>query len=82
MMRKMMLALRMAPAAGLLLAAQTGGAIAADCAAAAAAVVRSTGGELLSAVPTKDGSSCQVTVIIPANNGNMPRKITRTVPAS
>ncbi|TNB47017.1 hypothetical protein FF124_15840 [Martelella lutilitoris] len=81
-MFKTMHALRIALATGLLIAFQTGGAIAADCAAAAAAVVRSTGGELLSAVPAQGGNSCQVTVIIPAKDGNMPRKITQTVPAS
>ncbi len=79
-MFKTMPALRIVLAAGLLIAFQTGGAIAADCAAAASSVVRSTGGELLSAVPAQDGS-CQVTVIIPAKDGDMPRKVTQTVPA-
>lgn len=81
-MFKTMHALQIVLATGLLIAFHTGGAFAADCAAAAAAVVKSTGGELLSAVPTQDGDSCEVTVIIPAKDGNMPRKITQTVPAS
>ncbi|WP_106305017.1 hypothetical protein [Martelella mediterranea] len=65
----------------LLFAGQVGPADAASCAAAAKAVVNSTGGELLSAVPAPDGDGCLVTVIVPASNGNMPRKVTRRVPA-
>ncbi|AJY48341.1 hypothetical protein TM49_18550 [Martelella endophytica] len=57
-------------------------ALAADCSGAAQKVVASTGGELLSALPSNDGNGCVVTVIVPARDGNPPRKITRQVPAS
>ncbi|MBB4121600.1 hypothetical protein [Martelella radicis] len=81
-MLKPMHGLQLALAGGLLLAFQTGSTSAADCNAAAQTVVRSTGGQLLSAVLTPDGNSCLVTVIIPASDGNMPRKITQTLPAN
>ena len=69
--------------AGLMLGAHGVPVMAADCAAAARQVAASTGGDLLSAVPAPDGSnSCMVTVIVPANDGQPPRKITRRVPAS
>jgi len=68
--------------AGLLLSATIVMAEAADCANAARRVVSSTGGELLSAVPSSDGTICTVTVIVMSNDGKPPRKITRQVPAN
>lgn len=69
--------------AGLLLGAQFSAAEAANCNDAARQVVSSTGGELLSAFPAPDGSNaCVVTVIVPASDGQPPRKITRKVPAN
>ena len=56
--------------------------LAADCRAAAQRVLSTTGGDLLSALPAGNGDQCTVTVIIPAKNGNPPRKVTKQVPAS
>ncbi|WP_180897659.1 hypothetical protein [Martelella soudanensis] len=68
---------------GLLLGANGEAADAASCAAAARQVQSSTGGDLLSALPAPDDPNmCMVTVIVPASDGNPPRKITRRVPAS
>lgn len=64
-----------------LLVAPTHQAFAADCGAAARRVVQSTGGQLLSAVPTSDGSTCKVSVFIPSKGGQPPQKVTREVPA-
>ncbi|MAM12362.1 MAG: hypothetical protein CML23_18320 [Rhizobiaceae bacterium] len=69
--------------AGMLLGANSGTAGAASCANAARQVAASTGGDLLSALPAPDDPNmCLVTVIVPASDGNPPRKITRRVPAS
>lgn len=53
----------------------------ANCDAAARQVVASTGGQLLSVSPGGNGQ-CQVTVLVPGNGDERPRKKTVTVPAS
>lgn len=53
--------------------------VAGDCGDAAAKVVRDTGGELLSAQPSKDGATCIVTVLV-QGGGERPRKVTVRVP--
>lgn len=50
-----------------------------DCGAAAARVVAQTGGQLLSAQPSGDGS-CTVTVLIPGQGNERPKKVTKRVP--
>ena len=50
-----------------------------DCSAAASQVVAQTGGQLLSAVPD-GGGSCVVTVLVPGNGSERPRKVTVRVP--
>lgn len=50
-----------------------------DCGAAAARVVAQTGGQLLSAQPSGDGS-CTVTVLVPGQGNERPKKITMRVP--
>lgn len=50
-----------------------------DCNAAAQQVVAQTGGQLLSVSPGPNGS-CNVTVLIPGNGNERPRKVTVTVP--
>lgn len=50
-----------------------------DCGAAAARVVAQTGGQLLSAQPSSDGS-CTVTVLIPGQGNERPKKVTVRVP--
>ncbi|SMD10943.1 hypothetical protein [Rhizobium sp. RU36D] len=52
--------------------------VAGDCSAAASQVVAQTGGELLSAVP--QGDACVITVLIPGNGSERPRKVTMRVP--
>ncbi|KQZ63079.1 hypothetical protein ASD54_01455 [Rhizobium sp. Root149] len=53
--------------------------VAGDCGDAASKVVRETGGELLSAQPSKDGATCIVTVLV-QGSGERPRKVTVRVP--
>lgn len=53
--------------------------VASDCGSAASKVVRETGGELLSAQPSKDGATCIVTVLV-QGTGERPRKVTVRVP--
>lgn len=50
----------------------------ADCNAAAQQVVAETGGQLLSVSPGPNGS-CNVTVLVPGNGNERPRKVTVTV---
>jgi len=50
------------------------------CGAAANAAVEQTGGELLSAEPSDDGTSCIVTVLVQEKNNGRPRKITLRIP--
>ncbi len=50
-----------------------------DCGQAASQVVEQTGGELLSAQPTSDGS-CVVTVLVPGKGNSRPKKLTVRVP--
>lgn len=50
-----------------------------DCGAAAARVVAETGGQLLSAQPSGDGS-CTVTVLVPGQGDERPKKVTVRVP--
>ena len=50
------------------------------CGAAANAAVEQTGGELLSAEPSDDGTSCVVTVLVQEKNNGRPRKITLRIP--
>jgi hypothetical protein len=52
-----------------------------SCDAAARQVVASTGGQLLSVAPSGNGA-CQVTVLVPGDGDERPRKKTVTVPAS
>ncbi|MGF0536748.1 hypothetical protein ACQQ2Q_02055 [Agrobacterium sp. ES01] len=52
--------------------------VAADCSAAASRVVAQTGGQLLSAKPS--GGNCVVTVLVPGNGNERPRKVTVKVP--
>lgn len=52
--------------------------VAGDCSAAAAQVVAQTGGQLLSATP--QGNACVVTVLVPGNGNERPRKVTVRVP--
>lgn len=53
--------------------------VAGDCGDAATKVVRETGGQLLSAQPSKDGQTCIVTVLV-QGSGERPRKVTVRVP--
>lgn len=53
--------------------------VAGDCGDAATKVVRETGGQLLSAQPSKDGATCVVTVLV-QGGGERPRKVTVRVP--
>ncbi|MEN9895785.1 MAG: hypothetical protein RIR97_1637 [Pseudomonadota bacterium] len=50
------------------------------CGAAADAAIAQTGGELLSAEPSADGTSCIVTVLVQEKNNARPRKITLRIP--
>jgi hypothetical protein len=50
------------------------------CGAAASQAVQQTGGELLSAEPSSDGTSCIVTVLVQEKNNGRPRKITLRLP--
>ncbi|MDO9417987.1 hypothetical protein [Pararhizobium sp.] len=50
-----------------------------DCSAAAAQVVAETGGELLSAQPQDDGT-CTVTVLVPGQGNERPKKVKVRVP--
>lgn len=52
-----------------------------SCDGAARQVVASTGGQLLSVSPSGNGA-CQVTVLVPGQGDERPRKKTVTVPAS
>lgn len=52
----------------------------ANCNAAAQRVVEQTGGQLLSVSPGPNGS-CSVTVLVPGQGDERPRKRTVTVPA-
>lgn len=52
----------------------------ANCSAAAQQVVSQTGGQLLSVSPGPNGT-CNVTVLIPGQGNERPRKETRNVPA-
>ncbi|WP_280951167.1 hypothetical protein [Pararhizobium haloflavum] len=52
----------------------------ANCSAAAQQVVAQTGGQLLSVSPSGDGN-CNVTVLVPGQGNERPRKVTVTVPA-
>lgn len=52
-----------------------------SCDGAARQVVASTGGQLLSVTPSGNGT-CQVTVLVPGQGDERPRKKTVTVPAS
>ncbi|MBP1850891.1 hypothetical protein [Rhizobium halophytocola] len=50
-----------------------------DCRSAAGRAVGQTGGQLLSVQPS--GNSCVVTVLVPGNGNQRPRKVTVRVPA-
>ena len=50
-----------------------------DCRSAAGRAVGQTGGQLLSVQPS--GNSCVVTVLVPGNGNQRPRKVTVKVPA-
>lgn len=53
----------------------------ASCDQAARKVVADTGGQLLSVAPGQDGA-CNVTVLVPGNGNERPRKVTVTVQAN
>ena len=55
---------------------------AADCSGAASQVVGQTGGQLLSASPQTQGDQtvCVITVLVPGNGNERPKKVTVTVP--
>jgi hypothetical protein len=57
-------------------------AAAADCSGAAARVVSQTGGQLLSAASQNQGGQtvCVVTVLVPGNGSERPKKVTVSVP--
>ncbi|MAZ82670.1 MAG: hypothetical protein CML31_07290 [Rhizobiales bacterium] len=56
---------------------------AADCSSAASRVVSQTGGQLLSATPQNQGGQtvCVITVLVPGNGNERPKKVTVSVPA-
>lgn len=56
--------------------------VAADCSAAAAQVVGDTGGQLLSASAKSSGGQmvCEITVLVPGNGNDRPKKVTVRVP--
>lgn len=53
-----------------------------DCSGAASQVVGQTGGQLLSASPQTQGGQavCVITVLVPGNGNDRPKKVTVTVP--
>ena len=53
-----------------------------DCSGAASQVVGQTGGQLLSASPQTQGGQtvCVITVLVPGNGYERPKKVTVTVP--
>ncbi|WP_422373324.1 hypothetical protein [Hoeflea sp.] len=57
-------------------------AAAADCSGAAAQVVSQTGGQLLSAASQNQGGQtvCVITVLVPGNGSERPKKVTVSVP--
>ena len=56
--------------------------VAADCSGAANTVVGQTGGQLLSASATTSGGQtvCVITVLVPGNGNERPKKVTVSVP--
>jgi len=56
--------------------------VAADCSGAANQVVRQTGGQLLSASAKTSGGQtvCVITVLVPGNGYDRPKKVTVSVP--
>ncbi|MCY0094452.1 hypothetical protein OEG82_10505 [Hoeflea sp. J2-29] len=56
--------------------------VAADCSGAAAQVVSQTGGQLLSASARNSGGQvvCEITVLVPGNGSDRPKKVTVQVP--
>jgi hypothetical protein len=56
--------------------------VAADCSGAAAQVVGQTGGQLLSASAETQGGKvvCVITVLVPGNGSERPKKVTVSVP--
>jgi len=56
--------------------------VAVDCSGAANKVVRQTGGQLLSASAQTDGGQvvCVITVLVPGNGYDRPKKVTISVP--
>jgi predicted S18 family serine protease len=65
------------------LLATTAPGVTADCSAAASRVVSQTGGQLLSATPQQQGGGtvCVITVLVPGNGDERPKKVTVSVPA-
>lgn len=56
--------------------------VAVDCSGAAAQVVSQTGGQLLSASAQNQGGQpvCVITVLVPSNGSDRPKKVTISVP--
>lgn len=56
--------------------------VAVDCSGAAAQVVGQTGGQLLSASANSGGGNvvCEITVLVPGNGSDRPKKVTVKVP--
>lgn len=56
--------------------------VAADCSGAASQVVNQTGGQLLSASAQNNGGQvvCVITVLVPGNGNERPKKVTVSVP--